>query len=99
MLIRIVRMTFAPEQVPAFLTLFHATKRRIRQQPGCRHLELWQDAENPNIYCTHSHWDDETALNGYRKSALFGEVWPATKKLFAAAPVAFSSATVEIIVP
>ena len=97
MLIRIVRMTFVPEQVPAFLTLFHATKHRIRQQPGCRHLELWQDAESPNIYCTHSHWEDAEALNSYRKSALFGEVWPATKKLFAAPATAFSVNSVTVV--
>ncbi|MBJ6109671.1 antibiotic biosynthesis monooxygenase [Hymenobacter sp. BT523] len=97
MLIRVVRMTFAPEQVPAFLQLFHATKHRIRQQPGCQHLELWQDAENPAVYCTYSHWDDDAALNGYRKSALFGEVWPATKKLFATPAVAFSSAPIAVV--
>ncbi|UOQ96250.1 antibiotic biosynthesis monooxygenase [Hymenobacter sp. 5317J-9] len=97
MLIRVVRMTFAPEQVPAFLTLFHATKHRIRQRPGCRHLELWQDAVVPNVYCTFSHWDDEAALNAYRESELFGEVWPATKRLFAAPPVAFSSAPVTVV--
>lgn len=91
MLIRIVRMTFIPAQVPAFLALFHATKNQIRQQPGCRQLELWQDADQPAIYCTHSHWDDAAALNSYRKSALFGEVWPATKRLFAEPAVAFSS--------
>ncbi|MCC3153985.1 antibiotic biosynthesis monooxygenase family protein [Hymenobacter sp. BT770] len=90
MLIRIVRMTFVAEQVPAFLELFHQSEHRIRQQPGCRHLELWQDADNPAIYCTYSHWDDEAALDAYRKSTLFGEVWPATKRLFAAPPVAFS---------
>ncbi|GAA4020585.1 putative quinol monooxygenase [Hymenobacter glaciei] len=84
-------MTFEPTQVPEFLALFRATAQRIREQPGCRHLELWQDADNPAIYCTHSHWNDEAALNAYRKSGLFGEVWPATKRLFAAAPVAFSS--------
>ena len=81
----------APTQVPAFLVLFHATKGRIGRQPGCLHLELWQDATNPAIYCTHSRWTDEAALNAYRKSALFGEVWPATKRLFAAPAVAFSS--------
>ena len=90
MLIRIVRMHFEPAQVPAFLALFRATEQRIRQQAGCRFLELWQDADNPTIYCTHSHWDDECALNAYRGSALFGEVWPATKQLFAAPPIAFS---------
>jgi len=95
MLIRIVRMTFVPTQVPAFLAIFHATQHQIRQQPGCRHLELWHDADNPAIYCTHSHWHDAAALNTYRKSALFGEVWPATKRLFAAPPVAFSSVVID----
>lgn len=90
MLIRIVRMSFIPDQVPAFLELFHATKSRIRQRPGCQHLELWQDADQPATYCTYSHWDDADALTAYRKSELFGEVWPATKRLFAAPPVAFS---------
>ena len=84
-------MTFEPTQVPVFLALFHESKGRIQAQPGCRHLELWQDAANPAIYCTHSHWDDAEALDSYRQSTLFGEVWPATKRLFAAAPVAFSS--------
>ena len=91
MLIRIVRMTFLPAQVPTFLALFNATKDRIRQQPGCHHLELWQDADHPAIYCTHSHWTDANALNTYRKSALFGEVWPATKQFFAEPATAFSS--------
>ena len=83
-------MTFAPEQVPVFLAIFRESENRIRQQPGCRHLELWQDSDNPAIYCTYSHWTDAAVLDAYRKSALFGEVWPVTKRLFAAPPVAFS---------
>lgn len=90
MIIRVVRMTFAPEKVAAFLALFHGSKDRIRQQPGCLHLELWHDADAPATYCTYSHWETPAALNAYRQSALFGEVWPATKRLFAAPPVAFS---------
>ena len=95
MLIRIVRMTFASEQVPEFLEIFRQTEQQIRQMPGCRFLELWQDAELPYVYCTHSHWDSADALNAYRRSELFGQVWPATKKLFSAAPVAFSVHRVE----
>ena len=87
-------MTFDPAQVPAFLALFQASENRIRRQPGCQHLELWQDAGNPAVYCTYSHWDDAAALDAYRASGLFGEVWPATKQLFAAPPVAFSVARV-----
>ena len=95
MLIRLVRLPLVPARVPAFLALFRATEARIRQQPGCLHLALWQDADNPAIYCTHSHWTDAAALNAYRHSALFGEVWPATKRLLAAPPLAFSSFRVE----
>ncbi len=91
MLIRIVRLTFAPAQVPAFLALFDETKAQIRAQPGCLRLELWQDADEPQVFCTHSHWENQAALDAYRRSALFGQVWPATKKLFAAPPLAFSS--------
>ncbi|MBC6698103.1 antibiotic biosynthesis monooxygenase [Hymenobacter sp. BT190] len=92
MLTRIVRMTFVPKYVPNFLQLFQASENQIRSMPGCRFLELWQDADQPNVYCTHSHWDSTDALNAYRRSALFGQVWPATKALFAAPPLAFSVA-------
>ncbi|MBX0290578.1 antibiotic biosynthesis monooxygenase [Hymenobacter sp. HSC-4F20] len=90
MLTRIVRMTFIPERVPEFLQIFRDSEQQIRHMPGCRFLELWQDADEPNVFCTHSRWDSADALNAYRRSELFGQVWPATKTLFAAAPVAFS---------
>jgi quinol monooxygenase YgiN len=83
-------MTFAPEQVPAFLEIYRNSQDQIRQMPGCRFLELWQDADQPHIYCTHSHWESEEALNAYRRSVLFGQVWPATKALFTAPAQAFS---------
>jgi quinol monooxygenase YgiN len=89
-LLRIVRLTLAPDHVADFLTLFRASESRIRQQPGCQHLELWQDTDHPHTYCTYSHWDDAAALDAYRKSALFGQVWPATKRLLAAPAQAFS---------
>jgi quinol monooxygenase YgiN len=79
MIIRVVRLSLDPARVADFLALFRASEQRIRQQPGCRHLELWQDADQPHIYCTYSHWDTPADLEAYRKSALFGEVWPATK--------------------
>lgn len=87
---RIVRMTFETSRIPEFLALFAASENRIRQQPGCQHLELWQDADQPHVYCTYSHWATPAALEAYRKSELFGQVWPATKRLFAAPPLAFS---------
>lgn len=90
MLIRLVRLPLAPARVADFLRLFRQAESRIRQQPGCQHLELWQDADQPHTYCTYSHWHDAAALDVYRRSALFGEVWPATKQLLAAPAQAFS---------
>lgn len=101
MLIRIVRLTLQPERVADFLTIFRDSENEIRNMPGCRHLELWQDADAPHIYCTHSHWDSAADLDAYRRSTLFGQVWPATKALFAAPPLAFSvyPARAELSVP
>lgn len=90
MLIRIVRMSFRTEAVAEFEEIFRQSEAAIRSMPGCLHLELWRDVDNPAIFCTHSHWESAAALEAYRKSAVFGQVWPKTKRLFAAPPLAFS---------
>jgi quinol monooxygenase YgiN len=90
MLVRIVRMTFRPEEVASFLQIFEQSKQLIRSFEGCRHLELHRDADNPAVYYTYSHWLSETHLNAYRDSELFGKTWRATKALFADKPMAFS---------
>lgn len=97
MLIRIVRMTFKPEKVEDFLDNFHQTKHHIRNFEGCKHLELLQDLENPNIYCTYSLWDSEKHLENYRNSELFKGVWAFTKTLFADKPFAFSVNKLEAV--
>lgn len=91
MLVRIVRMTFYPEKVEAFLENFEANKDSIRNFPGCMHLELWQDHSSQNIFLTYSYWESEDALNQYRDSELFKSVWSFTKALFSEKPQAFSS--------
>ena len=95
MLNRIVRMTFKPEAVAAFLENFNANKKSIRNSPGCHHLELWQDENDKNIFLTHSHWESEEKLNQYRDSELFKSVWTFTKALFSEKPQAFSSKKLE----
>ena len=90
MLIRIVRMTFRPEEVENFLQLFEETKDRIRHFEGCAHLELLKDYNDPCIFNTYSKWKDEDALNKYRNSPLFENVWAKTKAKFSAKPIAFS---------
>ena len=90
MIIRIVKMTFMPEKVETFLEVFHASKQFIRSMPGCNHLELLNDINSPNIFFTYSYWENETALENYRNSTLFNEVWSYTKTLFSDKPEAWS---------
>lgn len=95
MLIRIVRMTFQEEKVGDFLRIFDENKEKIRNSPGCRHLELWQDENQKNIFTTYSIWDSENSLNQYRDSELFKSVWIPTKTLFGDRPFAFSSKKID----
>jgi quinol monooxygenase YgiN len=91
MLIRIVRMTFDPDKVEDFLEIFHRSKDKIRAFAGCQHLELLRDLHHPHVFTTYSKWTGPDALEAYRQSELFQTTWAATKALFAAKPVAFSS--------
>jgi heme oxygenase (mycobilin-producing) len=90
MLIRIVRMHFTDAGVNEFLEIFNDNKEAIRNFEGCTHLQLLRDANEPNTFATLSHWHDETCLNNYRKSELFGKVWGQVKTLFSERSQAFS---------
>lgn len=90
MIIRIVKMTFQEDKVSEFLSVFNESKERIRNMPGCSHLELLNDINSPNVFFTYSYWSSEHDLNAYRDSELFSKVWSNTKILFDAKPEAWS---------
>lgn len=90
MLVRIVKMSFAESNIAPFVSLFNSKKRLIRNVPGCRLLELYQDKVNSTIFFTYSYWDEEIHLENYRKSELFKDVWTQTKALFNDRPEAWS---------
>lgn len=90
MILRLVKMEFMSKNTSEFLTYFESINHKIKQMPGLVNLKLYQDVNNPNIIFTHSTWLNEEALENYKKSKLFGEVWPKTKKLFASEAVAWS---------
>lgn len=96
-LTRIVRLTLAPEKMGEFMEMFTAINSKIRSSKGCLHLELLQDTTYANIVTTYSIWEDESALNAYRNSELFGQVWSKTKTMFAAPPTAFSYKQIAIV--
>jgi autoinducer 2-degrading protein len=94
MFIRIVKMSFAEENIPAFLENFELIKEKIRNAPGNRLLELYQDKNDKCIFFTYSYWETEEDLENYRKSELFNTVWAFTKKLFNDKPEAWSVDTI-----
>lgn len=90
MFVRIVKMSFHTELIPTFLENFELMKEKIRNAPGNRLLELYQDKNNPELFFTYSYWETEIDLENYRNSELFYDVWQFTKQLFNAKPEAWS---------
>ncbi len=90
MLVRIVKMNFAPDKIDEFLANFETNKGKIRNFKGCRHLKLLRDKNQVERFFTYSYWDDENALENYRQSELFKGVWAKTKLLFNEKPEAWS---------
>lgn len=90
MTVRLVKMTFRPEEVEHFQELFEGWRHRIITFPGCNHLELLHDVAEPSIFFTYSEWGSPTDLENYRNSEVFASVWPVVKALFAAPAQAWS---------
>lgn len=90
MLVRIVKLTFKPQNISSFERIFQESKDRIRNFEGCQHLELFQDKNEQHIFFTYSYWDNEDALNAYRNSEFFRKTWSKTKTLFSEKPEAWS---------
>ena len=83
-------MRFHEDKIEAFLNNFEEVKLHIRNFEGNRFLELYQDKNDPRIFFTYSYWENEEALENYRKSDLFEGVWSYTKTLFSDKPEAWS---------
>ncbi len=90
MFIRIVKMRFHEDKIEAFLNNFEEVKQHIRNFEGNQFLELYQDKNDKRIFFTYSYWENEAALEKYRNSTLFNEVWSYTKTLFSDKPEAWS---------
>ena len=83
-------MHFTEAGVEEFLSIFLEHKKKIGSFPGCTHLELLRDHDDPHCFATLSHWNSEADLEAYRKSELFGGVWGQVKTLFSERTQAFS---------
>ena len=90
MLIRIVKLNIKEEYLSDFFEEFNKKKSDIIQFPGCIGMRLLHDLHDKNIIMTYSHWDNEDALNTYRKSPVFMALWNKIKPYFGARPEAWS---------
>lgn len=90
MIKRIVKLTFVPEEIDNFLPVFKNVQGKIAKFPGCNSVEIFQDVEIPNQVFTLSNWDSVEALNAYRESDLFKDIWAIAKMRFSAKPEAWS---------
>ncbi|MCH3883302.1 MULTISPECIES: putative quinol monooxygenase [Tenacibaculum] len=90
MFVRIVKLSFHPEKVEEFLSIFDKKKEFIRGYEGCSLLEVYRDKTNPNVFFTYSYWEKEDHLENYRNSVLFRGIWAKIKVLFNDKPLAWS---------
>lgn len=89
-MVRIVKMTFRPEEVEVFKALFEGWRHRIIASPGCRHLQLLHDRQDQRVFMTYSAWRSPEDLEAYRNSEVFASVWPVVKLMFAEPAEAWS---------
>ncbi|MEJ6589501.1 MAG: antibiotic biosynthesis monooxygenase family protein [Crocinitomicaceae bacterium] len=90
MLVRIVKLTISPSHLDIFFKYFDEHKLKIAAFPGCKGMKLLKGISNSNLIMTYSHWENEEALNTYRESEIFTELWSKIKPLFCEKPEAWS---------
>lgn len=90
-------MEFHPENLSVFEKIMQEHIEKIRNFPGCLHLEIWRDTSCSFRIFTFSIWKNTESLEDYRKSELFERVWVQTKKLFSAKPMAWTVEEYKIL--
>lgn len=90
MIVRIVKMSFKPENINEFLNLFEQKKQFIKNSTGCSLLELYREQQNSTVFFTYSYWNSKKDLENYRNSELFKDTWKLTKTMFIDKPIAWS---------
>ena len=81
-MVRLVKLTLKKEHTQDFIQHFDTVKEKINAFPGCKGMKLLRDKNNPQVVFTYSEWNDESDLENYRTSELFGSVWPTVKQWF-----------------
>lgn len=89
-ILRLVRLTFKPENVEIFLDFFSKTRSSILAFEGCLELQHYRDREQPNVVYTLSRWASPEHLEKYRQSDFFKNTWEQVSRWFDDKPQAFT---------
>jgi quinol monooxygenase YgiN len=90
MIVRIVRMHFAPEGLALLREKLLQQAPHVRAFPGCSALTLHEDAEQRGAVYSVSYWQSLEALETYRQSQTFRAFWQEIKPYFVQPPQAFT---------
>lgn len=90
-MVRLVKLTLKTEHIQDFMQHFDTVKESINAFPGCKGMKLLTDKNNSQVVFTYSEWIDDSDLENYRNSELFGSIWPTVKKWFDQKAEAFST--------
>ncbi len=91
MITRIVKLTLKESFCSEFQNIFVQKNKAIENQPGCLGVKLVKDIKTEGVFFTISQWESEEALNNYRYSELFQDIWPKVKVMFADKAQAWST--------
>ncbi len=87
---RIVKLQFHPNHVGEFREIFSRHMSHMDDFPDCLELNGFQDHQHPQIFFTISRWKSQEALDQYRYSEYFRQIWGRVKPLFSAKAEAYS---------
>jgi len=90
MIVRMVRMTFKPEEASRFVALYTNVSPKIKATKGCLAVGLYHDVEAEFTYATISEWESKEDLEAYRQSEFFKETWAKVKLMQSSRAVAHS---------
>ncbi len=90
MITRLVKLSFKEAHCTEFENYFTQICEQIKSQEGCLDVKLFSENHDTGVFFTLSKWEHDDFLQAYRKSELFGEVWPKVKKWMKDKPEAWT---------
>lgn len=97
MITRIVKLTIKEENRDDFRNIFALNNKHIGNFTGCKEVKLVESNLNDGVFFTLSTWDSQESIDLYRKSELFGTIWPKVKTWFSDKPEAWSTTQIKNI--